>query len=101
MKQCNDLKNVYNCQAQFQLANLAELSSALILIITPTHQISSGAAQISSGTARRVSNCVESNLFMLLDGSTLNHFMIYQCLLIGYKLTIFSRGCCQDSIKVR
>ena len=60
-----------------------------LIITTPTHQISSGTSQISSGAARKVLNCVE------LDGSALNHFMIYhfnekyQCLLIGCKLTLF------------
>ena len=59
-------------------------------LIPPNHQIGSGAA-------RKVSNCVELNVFMFWDGSTLNHFMIYhvdekyQCLLTRYKLTLFQQ----------
>ena len=60
--------------------------------------IISGTAQISSGTARKVSHCVELNIFIFWDGSTLNHFVIYhfdekyQCLLIRYKLTLFQKN---------
>ena len=59
--------------------------------------MSSGTAQISSGTARIVSNCVELNIFMFWDGCTLNNFLIYhfdekyQWLLISYKLTLFQQ----------
>ena len=50
-----------------------------------------------SGTARIVLNCVELNIFMIWDGCTLNHFVIYyfdekyQCLLISYKLILFQQ----------
>ena len=47
--------------------------------------------------ARIVLNCVELNIFMIWDGCTLNHFVIYyfdekyQCLLISYKLILFQQ----------
>ena len=50
-----------------------------------------------SGAARIVLNCVELNIFMIWDGCTLNHFVIYyfdekyQCLLNSYKLIVFQQ----------